>query len=417
MPALGAGCVCFPTTFLSQHKETTVQLPIQRRTTIRLVVAAAGLAISAMAMAQETIKVGLLLTYSGSSGVGGQLADHAIQLFQKKYGTTVAGKKIEFVKRDTTGPNPEVVKRLAQELIVREKVHVMIGVDFTPNVLAVAPLVTEGKVPTIQTGAATSGIVGERSPYFLRTFFSIPQLIRPLAEWAVKNDLKKTYVVVADYGPGHDSEAQFNKAYTALGGTIAGNSRVPVRNPEFSSYMQRIKDANPDAVLAFFPMGELVPQFLKAYANAGLKDTKIKLIGTADMTDEGLLDASGDTSLGVITSSPYSDAHDSPENKALVADFNAVASKIGRFNVSAVAVWDALRLIYDGVAAQGNAKFDPDKFMAFTRGHSFDSPRGPVTIDKTTGDITQNIYIRRVERQDGVLKNVEMVTFPNVPAK
>jgi len=338
-------------------------------------------------------------------------------LFQKKYGTTVAGKKIEFVKRDTTGPNPEVVKRLAQELIVREKVHVMIGPDFTPNVLAVAPLVTEGKVPTIQTGAATSGIVGERSPYFLRTFFSIPQLIRPLAEWAVKNDLKKTYVVVADYGPGHDSEAQFNKAYTALGGTIAGNSRVPVRNPEFSSYMQRIKDANPDAVLAFFPLGELVPQFLKAYANAGLKDTKIKLIGTADMTDEGLLDASGDTSLGVITSGPYSDAHDSPENKALVADFNAVASKIGRFNASAVAVWDALRLIYDGVAAQGNAKFDPDKFMAFTRGHSFDSPRGPVTIDKTTGDITQNIYIRRVERQDGVLKNVEMVTFPNVPAK
>lgn len=394
-----------------------MQMPTQRRMAIRLAVAAAGLAFSALASAQDTVKVGLLLTYSGPSGLSGQLADQTIKLFQQKFGTTVAGKKIEFVKRDTTGPNPEVVKRLAQELIVREKVNLMIGPDFTPNVLAAAPLVTEGKVPTIQTGSSTGGLVGERSPYYLRTFFSVPQLIRPLADWAIKNDLKKTYVIVADYGPGHDSEAQFTKAYTEQGGVIAGNSRVPVRNPEFSSYMQRIKDANPDAVLAFFPIGELVPQFLKAYANAGLKDTRIKLIGTADMSDESMLDAIGDAGLGVITAGPYSDVHDSPLNKTVVSEFSAAAGKVGRFNTSTVAVWDALRLIYDGVAAQGNAKFDADKFMAFARGHSFESPRGPVTLDKTTGDITQNIYIRRVERQGGALKNVEIVTVPNVAAK
>lgn len=392
-------------------------MPIQRRLAMRLVVAAAGLAFTAIASAQETIKVGLLLTYSGPSGLSGQLADQTVKLFQQKYGTSVAGKKIEFVKRDTTGPNPEAVKRLAQELIVREKVQLMIGPDFTPNVLAVAPLVTEGKVPTIQTGSSTGGIVGDRSPYYLRTFFSVPQLIRPLAEWAFKNDLKKTYVVVADYGPGHDSEAQFTKAYTDLGGTVAGSSRVPVRNPEFSSYMQRIKDANPDAVLAFFPIGELVPQFLKAYANAGLKDTKIKLIGTADMSDESMLDAIGDAGLGMITAGPYSDAHDSPLNKSVVPEFGATSGKVGRFNTSAVAVWDALRLIYDGVAAQGSAKFDADKFMAFARGRSYESPRGPVALDKQTGDITQNIYIRRVERQGGALKNVEIATIPNVAAK
>ncbi len=394
-----------------------MHMPIPRRLAVRLAVAAAGLAFGALAAAQETIKVGLLLTYSGPSGLSGQLADQTIRLFQQKYGTSVAGKKIEFVKRDTTGPNPEVAKRLAQELIVREKIQLLIGPDFTPNVLAVAPLVTEGKVPTIQTGSATGGIVGERSPYYLRTFFSVPQLIRPLADWAIKNDLKKTYIMVADYGPGHDSEAQFTKAYTEAGGVIAGSSRVPVRNPEFSSYMQRIKDANPDSVLAFFPIGELVPQFLKAYANAGLKDTRIKLIGTADITDESMLDAIGDAGLGVITAGQYSDAHDSPLNKAVVTEFAAIAGKVGRFNGSTVAVWDALRLIYDGVAAQGAARFDADKFMAFARGHSFESPRGPVTLDKATGDITQNVYIRRVERREGVLKNVEIATIPGVPAK
>lgn len=384
---------------------------------IRLAVVLAGFAFSALAAAQETIKVGLLLTYSGPSGLSGQLADQTVKLFQQKYGASVAGKKIEFVKRDTTGPNPEVVKRLAQELIVREKVNLMIGPDFTPNVLAVAPLVTEGKVPTFQAGSSTGGIVGERSPYYLRTFYSVPQLIRPLADWAIKNDLKKTYIVVADYGPGHDSEAQFTNAYTELGGTIAGSSRVPVRNPEFSSYMQRIKDANPDSVLAFFPIGELVPQFVKAYANAGLKDTKIKLIGTGDISDESMLDAIGDAGLGVITAGAYSDAHDSPLNKMVVSEFSAAAGKVGRFNTSSVAIWDALRLIYDGVAAQGNAKFDADKFMSFVRGRSFESPRGPVTLDKTTGDITQNIYIRRVERQGGTLMNVEIATIPSVPAK
>ena len=380
-------------------------------------VAALVLAVAAPVRAQETIKIGLLFTYSGPSGMTGQISDNVIKLFQQKNGATVGGKKIEFVKRDTTGPNPEVAKRLAQELIVREKVQIMIGPDFTPNALAVAPLVTEAKVPAFLTGAATSGIVGEKSPYYVRTFFAIPQTVRPMAQWAHKNGVKKPYVLVADFGPGHDTEATFTKAFTELGGTLAGTGRVPVRSPEFSSYMQRIKDAQPDAVFVFMPVGELVPQFLKAYADSGLKNTSIKLLGTGEMTDESVIDAAGDAGLGVITAGIYSAAHESAANKQFVADYVAQFGKTPRVTAPGVAVWDAMRLIYDGIAAQGNAPFDADKFMAFVKGRSVESPRGPITIDKTNGDITQNVYIRRAEKRDGVLQNVEIATIRDVPAK
>jgi len=385
-------------------------------TSMLLCAVAGTLAPLAHAQGQETIKVGLLFTYSGASGLSGQVSDNVIKLFQLKNGNTVAGRRIEFVKRDTTGPNPELVKRLAQELIVREKVSILVGPDFTPNVLAIAPLVTEAKVPTIITGAATQGIVA-KSPYYARTFFSIPQPVRPLAEWAYKNGVKKPFVVVADFAPGHDTEATFIKTFSDLGGKVAGTARVPVRSPEFSSYMQRIKDAQPDAVFAFFPIGELVPQFLKAYTDAGLNNGKIRLIGTGDMSDESLIDAAGDAALGIVTAGVYSSAHDSALNKQFVADYVAQFGKTTRVAAGGIAVWDAMRLIYDGLAAQGQGRFDPDKFMAFAKGRSFESPRGPLAIDRNTGDVTQNVYIRRVERRDGVLQNIEFETFKAVLAK
>ena len=378
---------------------------------------ALGLGVVATAAAQETVKVGLLLTYSGPSGLSGQVADNTIKLFQQKNGTVAGSKKIEFIKRDTTGPNPELVKRLAQELIVREKVNVLIGPDFTPNVLAVAPLVTEAKVPTFITGAATQGIVGERSPYYLRTFFSVPQAVRPMAQWAHKSGVRKPFIVVADFGPGHDTEATFTKAFTDLGGAIAGTARVSMRSPEFSSYMQRVKDAQPDAVFVFFPIGELVPQFLKAYADSGLKASSIKLLGTGEMSDESVVDAAGDAAIGIVTAGIYSAAHESALNKQFVADYTAQFGKSPRVTAASIAVWDAMRLLYDGLAAQGNAPFDADKLVAFVKGRSTESPRGPISIDKSNGDITQNVYIRRVEKRDGLLQNIEIETFKDVPAK
>jgi branched-chain amino acid transport system substrate-binding protein len=364
-----------------------------------------GLAVTTSAFAQDTVKVGLLLTYSGPSGLSGQHSDDTVKVFQQRYGTTAGDKKIELIRRDTTGPNPEVAKRLVQELIVRDKVQLMIGPDFTPNVLAAAPLVTEGKVPTIVAGAATTGIIGEKSPYYLRTFFTIPQVVVPMAQYAYKIGVRKLFVVVADYAPGHDAEGLIGKGFQAAGGTVAGNLRISLRSPEFSSHMQRIKDAAPDGVFVFLPVGELTVQFLKAYSDSGLKNTPIKLLGTGDLTDELLLDNAGDTALGVITSGYYSVAHDSAMNKQLVGDH-------AQFKHSPnVAIWDALRLIYDGVAAQKGVSFDADKFMAFAKGRKFESPRGPVAISAANGDIVQNTYIRRVERKDGKLQNVEIETI------
>ena len=377
---------------------------LRRRTMAAL---AATALLSLPALAQETVKVGLLLTYSGPSGLAGQHADDTIKVFQQRYGTTAGDKKIEFVKRDTTGPNPEVAKRLVQELIVRDKVQILIGPDFTPNVLAAAPLITEGKVPTIIAGAATTGIIGEKSPYLMRTFFAIPQVVTPMAQYAYKNGVRKLFVLVADYAPGHDAEGLITKGFEAQGGTIAGKLRISLRSPEFSSHMQRIKDAAPDAVFAFLPVGELTVQFLKAYSDSGLKASNIKLLGTGDITDELLLDATGDTALGVVTAGYYSAAHDSAMNKQLVADLAPYK------HAPNVAIWDALRLVYDGVEAQKGSPFDAEKFMAFAKGRKFESPRGPIAISATNGDIVQNTYIRRVERRDGKLVNVEIETIPD----
>ncbi len=373
-----------------------------------------ALTASGAALAQETIKVGILGSYSGISALGGQQADNAMKMFQQRYGATVGGRKVEFVKRDLGGPNPEVAKRLATELITREKVQIIIGPDFTPNVLAVAPLVTEAKVPAIVTGAATQGIIGEKSPYYSRTFFSIPQLVRPAAQWAWKNNLRKPFLVIADYGPGHDSEATFNKTWTELGGTTPGSVRVPVRNPEFSSYMQKIKDAAPDFVFAFMPIGELSVQFLKAFSDSGLKNSNIKLVGTGDIVDEAYIDAAGDAALGAITTGIYSTQHDSPMNKQYVAEYTKQFGNSPRMGWSSVINWDAMQVLYTGLKALEGQKWDPDKFQAAIKGKSFESPRGKVTISDKNGDIIQNVYMRRVERKDGVLQNVEFDTFTDV---
>ena len=346
-----------------------------RRTSLtRRLALSLALLTAVAAQAQETVKVGLLISYSGISAMGGQSADNVLKLFQKKYGNAPGGKTLEFVRRDTTGPNPDVARRLAQELIVREKVQLIIGPDFTPNVLAIAPLVTEAKVPAIITGAATHGIVAEKSPYYLRTFFSIPQSVRPMAQWAAKNGVKKVVIVVADYGPGQDAEATFSKTFTELGGAIAGVVKVPVRNPEFSGYMQRIKDSGADAAFVFMPIGELSLGFLKAYADAGLKNTALKLLATGDVTDESTLDAAGDAALGVVTAGHYSPTHDSPANKEFVASYLQEFGKSPRMSMTHVTIWDALQLLYAGLEAQRGQKFDADKFIAAVRGQKFDCP-------------------------------------------
>jgi len=382
--------------------------------TLATAAALAGLiaALSTGAFAEDSIKVGVLVGYSGISSLSGQQTDAAIKLFQKKYGEAPGGKKIELIRRDTTGPNPEVAKRLVQEAVTRDKARILIGPDFTPNTLAAAPIVTEAKVPTMVIGAATTGII-EKSPYFTRTFFATPQQCKPLAPYAVKNNWKKVYVMVADFAPGHDCEKYYISALTEAGGTVVGNVRIPLSNPEFSAYMQRIKDSKPDALFIFMPLGEPSIGALRAVNDSGLKASGVKILAVGDTTDETYVDAVGDAALGTITTGIYSTQHDSAMNKEFVKDFEALNGKSPRIGWTAISIWDAFRLVYDGLAAQSGSSFDPDKFMAFVHGRSFESPRGPITIDKTTGDIIQNIYIRRTDKIDGVLQNVEIATLPN----
>jgi len=364
------------------------------------------------AFAQNTVKVGVIAEFSGPFAAYGQQIEAGMKAYMKQYGDTVAGKKIELITRDTGGPAPEVAKRFAQELITRDKVQFLAGFGLTPNAMAVAPVVTEAKVPMIVSNAATSAIT-TRSPYIARVSMTIPQVSAPMAEWALKNGVKQVYTVVADYGPGIDAETQFTKTFKAGGGEVVGTVRTPLQNPDFSAAVQRVKDAKPQAVFVFLPAGEQGIAFVKSFNERGLAKDGIKLIATGDITDDHVLDAMGDPTLGLITAFHYSAAHDSPENATFLKAYAAANDpKVGRPNFMAAAGYDTMAAIYEAVRKGGDA--DGDKAMAALKGYKWVSPRGAVMIDPETRDIVQTVYIRKVEKKDGKLANVEFDKIADV---
>jgi branched-chain amino acid transport system substrate-binding protein len=369
--------------------------------------AAAVLALTGAASAQETIKVGLILPMTGPFASTGRQIEAAAKLYMQQKGDTVAGKKVQLIVKDDTG-TADVTKRLAQELIVNDKIAVMAGFGLTPLALAPAPLATQAKVPAVVMAAATATIT-EASPYIVRTSFTLPQATVPMADWAAQNGIKKVATLVSDYGPGIDAEKAFTSAFTAKGGQVE-NLRVPLANPDFSPFLQKVADAKPDALFVFVPSG-IGAQFMKQFVERGLDKSGIKLIGPGDVTDDDLLNNMGDVALGAITTQHYSAAHDSPENKAFVEAFKKANNGM-RPNFMAVGGYDGMHLIYEGLkktnGAGGQALIDAMKGMSWT------SPRGPVSIDPQTRDIIQNIYVRKVERKDGELYNVEFATIPNV---
>ena len=364
------------------------------------------------AAAQNTVKVGVIAEFSGPFAAYGQQIEAGMKAYMKQHGDTVAGKKIELITRDTGGPAPDVAKRFAQELITRDKVQFLAGFGLTPNAMAVAPVVSEAKVPMIVSNAATSAIT-TRSPYIARVSMTIPQVSAPMAEWALKNGVKQVYTVVADYGPGIDAETQFTKTFKAGGGEVVGTLRTPLQNPDFSAAVQRVKDAKPQAVFVFLPAGEQGIAFVKGFNERGLAKEGIKLIATGDITDDHVLDAMGDPTLGLITAFHYSAAHDSPENAAFLKNYAAANdAKVGRPNFMAAAGYDTMAAIYEAVRKGGDV--DADKAMAALKGYKWVSPRGPVMIDADTRDIVQTVYIRKVEKKDGKLANVEFDKVENV---
>jgi len=379
-------------------------------TTIAL--AAATLAIGPNAYAQDTIKVGVIAAFSGPFADYGKQIEGGIKAYMAQHGSTVAGKKIEIIVKDTTGPAPEIAKRLAQELVVRDKVDFLAGFGLTPEALAVAPIAQQAKKPMIIMNAATSSIT-TKSSYIARFSMTLPQISAPMATWAAKNNIKKVVTLVADYGPGIDAEAAFKAELVKGGGTVTEAIRVPLRNPEFAPYIQRIKDAKPDAVFIFVPAGEQSIAFMKGYRERGLAAAGIKVIATGDLTDDHVLPAMGDATLGVITTFHYSAAHKSPENAAFLKSFASTNPGGGRPNFMAVAAYDGMAAIYE-VARKLNGKIDGDKAMEVLKTIKLNSPRGPIAIDPATRDIVQTVYVRKVEKVGNEVYNIEFDQFPNM---
>jgi branched-chain amino acid transport system substrate-binding protein len=369
---------------------------------------AGGLA-SASAFAQDTVKIGFILPMTGPQQSTGRQISGAIKLFMQQNGDTVAGKKIEIIIKDDAAV-PDTSKRLAQELVVNDKVQMLAGFGVTPGALAVAPIATEAKVPEIVTAAGTS-IITERSPYIARTSFTLAQSCVPMAQWAAQNGIKKVVTMVSDYAPGVDSEGTFKDAFTKAGGQIMESIRFPLANPDFAPFLQRAGDAKPDAIFVFVPAGQGAP-FVKQFLERGLDKQGIKIIGPGDVTDDDVLNGMGDQVLGTVTAHFYSADHDSAVNKAYVEAFKKANNGM-RPNFMAMGGYDGMHLIYAALKKTGG-KTDGDSLIAAMKGMAWESPRGPISIDPDTRDIIQNIYIRKVEKKNGELYNVEFATFDNV---
>lgn len=366
--------------------------------------------------ADEPLRIGMIATYSGPYADYGRQFDAGVALYLKEHGGKIAGRSVEIVKKDTAGPAPDAAKRIAQELIVRDKVSILTGLDFSPNAYAVGAIATQAKIPTIVMNAASSAITSS-SPYVARLSFTVQQVTDPMARWMLKQGVKDAYTVVADYASGVDAETAFKKAFTAGGGKVSGEVRTPMNNPDFSAYVQRIKDAKPQAVFFFFPSGVMPPAFLKVWKERGMDEAGIKLFATGEATDDSYLAATGDVALGLITSHHYSYAHPSPKNQKFVKGFAADFGTL-RPSYFAVTAYDTMQAI-ELALAKTKGDVSGDKFMGALKGLSFESPRGPVEIDPATRDIVQTVYIRKTERVKGELVNVEFDKFDRVkdPAK
>ena len=371
------------------------------------IVAAAFAATSALA--QQPLKIGLLMPYTGQFTDASAQMDNAIKLYVKQHGDTVAGRKIEFIRRDDGG-SPDVSKRMVRELVVNENVDILAGFVLTPEALAVADVATEAKKLMVVMNAATA-IVTTKSPYIVRSSLTIPQLNEAFGTWAHKSGIRKVYTLVSDYAPGHDAETSFQRGFKEAGGEIVGSLRIPLANPDFSAFVQRIKDANPEAIYIFVPGGAQPAALAKAMVERGMDASKIKILGQGEITEENAIRGMGDAALGVVTAFHYDYNHDSKVNKDYVAAFNADYNRNPDF--FATGGYDGMHVIYEALKKTGG-KSDGDALVAAAKGLKWDSPRGPMSIDPDTRDVVQTIYIRRVEKVGGELVNVPFDKIENV---
>jgi branched-chain amino acid transport system substrate-binding protein len=379
-----------------------------------LLAGAALLAASLMpatGQAQGTVKIGMIAAFSGQFADTAAQIDNGIKLYMKQHGDTVAGKKIEIIRKDSGGPNPDVAKRLAQELIVRDGIDILAGFTLTPEALGAAGVSAEAKKLMVDMNAATS-IVTEKSPYIVRVSLTLPQIGETIGTWAAKKSgVKKAYTMVTDFGPGIDAEGAFQRAFKAAGGEIVGSVRMPIANPDFSAFVQRVKDLNPESIFVFVPGGAQPAALGKAFAERGMDPKKIKIMSTGEAVDETAIKSMGDISLGRISAWHYDYNHKSKMNADFVKAFNAEFKRNPDF--FAVGGYDGMHLIYEALKKTGG-KTDGDSLVAAAKGMKWESPRGQISIDPATRDIVQTVYIRRVEKVGGNIVNVEFDKVENV---
>ena len=376
---------------------------------IAAVVALTGLA--AASAQQPPLRIGVIYSYTGAPPLSGKLFDAGIDLYMKQHGDAVAGRKIEVIRRDDTGLAPDVARRVATELIVQDRVDVLLGLLLTPNAVAVESVSAAAKKPVLIVNAASSHIL-ERDPYAVRFGYSMPQLTQPLAQWAASNHIKTAFILYQNYGPGVDASTAFARSFTATGGTILDTVAFPVGTLDFSAYVQRIKDAKPQAVYAFINGGGSGPLFVRAADAAGFKKAGITILAANDLIAVNELNLASNFSVDLIQAMDYTPSHPTAVNRAFVKSFDTLNTQLVP-DFLAVATYDAMAAIYKAAAAQ-NGNLDPDKTMELFAGMKFESPRGPIAIDPKTRDIIENIYVRRVASQGGAVKMTEIQTFPMV---
>jgi branched-chain amino acid transport system substrate-binding protein len=362
------------------------------------------------ASAQQPLKVGVVMSYSGQFADPGAQIDNGIKLYMKQNGDTVAGRKIELIRKDPGGVAPDVAKRLSQEVIVRDGAEVLAGYDLTPNALAAADVSAQAKRFMINMNAATS-VITTKSPYMVRVSFTVYQLNEALGTWAAKNGVKRAYTLVSDFGPGHDGEAAFIRGFKDAGGEIIGSARYPVANIDFSAFLQRAKDANPDGFYIWVPGGPQPAAIGKAIAERGIDKSKVKIMGQGELTYEDALRSMGDAGLGLITAFHYDYYHQSAKNQAFVAAYKAEFKR--NPDMFSVGGYDGMHALYEALKRTGG-KSDAEALINAVKGMSWESPRGPMRIDPETRDVIQTVYIRRVEKVDGQLVNVEFDKIENV---
>jgi branched-chain amino acid transport system substrate-binding protein len=382
-------------------------LPAGTSAAIALASLVALAALPSAAAAQEVLKLGLIQSMTGAFNTTGKAAVNGAQIYLKQHGDTVAGRKIQLVIKDDAAA-PDAAKRLAQDLIVNEKVGIL-GVGITPSALTIAPLATEGRIATLVLVSGASVTV-ERSPYLVRTSFTLAQSSAIIADWAVKNGARKIVTIVNDWAPGLEAEASFRGRIAQGGAEIVESMRVPLANPDLAPFLQRARDDKPDTLFVYFP-GFQAGLFAKQFLERGLDKSAIRIIGPGDLTDDDELPAMTDAMLGIVTAHHYSAVHDSPLNKTYVADFEKAFGK--RPNFVSVGGYDAMHLIYEALKKTGG-KSDGDTLIAAMKGMKWESPRGPIEVDPRTRDVVHNEYIRKVERVNGALSNVEFETYPMV---